>query len=89
MTSNRFLIKVVCDEASIGLLGVWETQGWAVLGREFEGVGVFNLRSSVEITLSGSNGRSPAPRKPPRMLFSVIALKNAVWRAGKKSSLVI
>ena len=46
-------MKVVCDKASVGLLGVWETQGWAVLGRELGGVGVFNLRSSLEITLLG------------------------------------
>lgn len=28
----RFLIKAICDKASAGLFGVWETQGWAVLG---------------------------------------------------------
>jgi hypothetical protein len=56
---------------------------------QYLGVGVFNLRSSAEITLLGSNGRSPAPQKPPRMLLSVIAMLNAAWKAGKKSSLVM
>ena len=57
--------------------------------REFRGVRVRNLRSSVESTLLGLNGISPAPLNPPRILLSIIVALNVAWKVGKKSSLVI
>ena len=62
---TRSLIKELWEVAYSILLGVWEVHGWAVEGREFRGVGVRNLRSRADITLSGSKGTSPAPLKPP------------------------
>jgi len=47
------LIRVDCEEASVGLFGVLETQVWALLGRELEGVGILSRMSSWEIIVSG------------------------------------
>jgi hypothetical protein len=55
------LISFVWDDASIGLFGVLETQLWELVGRKFDGVGVLNWTSSLDITLSGSKGIRPAP----------------------------
>ena len=50
----RVLISVDCEVASRGFCGVWKTQGCGVAAREFRGVGVRSLTSSLESTLSGS-----------------------------------
>ena len=61
----RFFRIDDCETTSVAVLGVRETQDPAEPGREFEGLGVVNLSSKVEITFSGSKGTIPAPRKPP------------------------
>jgi len=86
---KRFFRKFDWEDVSMGLLGVFETQEWDETGREFGGVGVFNYRSRFEMTLSGSNGRNPAPRKPPWMLLSDNDSGKAAQKAGRKSSLVM
>ena len=44
-------------------------------GCEVGGVGVQSLTSSLESTLSGSNGTRPAPAKPPWIFLSVMEVK--------------
>ena len=63
-------MSVDCESASWGLWGVWKTQGWGVVAREFRGDGVRSLISSLESTLSGSYGTRPAPAKPPWIFLS-------------------
>jgi hypothetical protein len=54
----------------IGLVGVFETHGREVPGCELGGLGVLNLLSSFDITLSGSNRAILIHRKPAEILFS-------------------
>lgn len=68
----RVLIRVDCEVASIRVCGVFEIQLCAVVGREFDGDGVCNNTSNLEITLCGLCGTSPVAAKPPCMFFSVI-----------------
>ena len=61
-----------CDSISVGLFGVFETQG---CGRPVEdpgGVGVEGLTSSCEMTYSGSYGTRPVALKPAWMFNDVI-----------------
>jgi hypothetical protein len=44
-------MRVVCEDASIGLFGVLETQAWALPGREFRGVGVLRRMMMMMIFL--------------------------------------
>src|SRR4051794_26518126 len=61
----------------------------AVAEKGLVGVSVRNLTSSLDITALGSNDIRPAPLKPPLILLSVIAVKSAVLKAIKNSTLVI
>jgi hypothetical protein len=54
----------------IGIFGVFETHGREVPGCELGGLGVVNLISSFDITLSGSNRAILIHRKPADILFS-------------------
>ncbi|KAG9246387.1 docking domain of Afi1 for Arf3 in vesicle trafficking-domain-containing protein [Calycina marina] len=54
----------VCERASSGLRGVWETQESASTEGVPRVVRVRNFRSSFDNTTFGSNGTNPAPRNP-------------------------
>ncbi|KAJ0129046.1 Uncharacterized protein HZ326_27862 [Fusarium oxysporum f. sp. albedinis] len=73
-----FLQYLECDWASSTVFGVLAVQGVDGIVTSTGGVGVRSCTSSFEITFSGSKGASPAPRKPPLILLSVIA---AWWAA--------
>ncbi len=72
--------------AIVSVLSSYEV---AVLGQEFNGVGVLGLKSRRESTASRSYGARPVARKPDRTVSSPIEAKKACLKAGKKSSLVI
>src|ERR1700754_804176 len=82
-------MKLDCEAASYAVCGVFETQGVVVDDKGLGGVGVRSFTSSFERTVSGLNGTSPAPRKPPRTLSSPREVKNAFLNAMKNSTLVI
>ena len=81
-------MSVDCEVASRGFCGVWKTQGCGVAAREFRGVGVRSLTSSLESTLSGSYGTRPAPAKPPWIFLSVMEAKKAARKPQRNSSLL-
>jgi hypothetical protein len=85
----RFLTNSVWDVASLAFCGVLDSRSGGGPAEDLGGVGVCNLISSLEITLSASNGVRPAPRKPALILCSVKVAWNAVLNAGKNSALVI
>ena len=74
MALDFFLIYSVWLKASIGLLGVLGSQGSSSPSDVLGGDGVCNLASNWEITYSGSNGTSPAPRNPPNIFDLAIVV---------------
>jgi len=74
-------MSVDCESAFRGLCGVWKTQGCGVAAREFRGVGVRSLISSLESTLSGSYGIRLVLAKPPWIFILVMEAKKAARKA--------
>ena len=84
------LISVDWDNNSVGLLGVFDCHPRLLtVDPASLIVGVRSRTSSFDNTASGSNGTSPAPRKPPSILLFVIAVLKAALKHGRTSSLVI
>jgi hypothetical protein len=59
-----FFKKVDCEWASVGFIGVFDTQGAASIPENLGGIEVHNLTSSFEMMDSVSKETIHAPRKP-------------------------